>query len=79
MKPHELVVEMEGPSKGTLILDGMKLCATGFSLSAGVDQITQLTVTLNVSKVNKPAKPTEVTIEVTNLGDGGLRRHERAR
>ncbi|MCP1404265.1 hypothetical protein [Achromobacter insolitus] len=79
MKAHDLVVEMEGPSKGMLILDGMKLCATGFSLSAGVDEITKLTVTLNVVTVNKPIKPPEVTIEVTSLGDSGLRRNERAR
>lgn len=49
---HDVVIEMEGPSKGRVFVDGMKLVVTDFTLRAGVDEITELNVTLKVKTVN---------------------------
>lgn len=49
---HDVVIEMEGPNKGKVLVDGMKLFVTDFTLRAGVDEITELNVTLKVKTVN---------------------------
>lgn len=63
---HDLTVSMEGPGKGVLTLDGLKLSATEYSLHAGVGEVTKLTVTVHVGKVN--GSPAGV-VDVTNIGD----------
>lgn len=63
---HNLTVTMEGPSKGVLTLDGLKLCATEYSLHAGVGEVTKLTVTVLVGTVN--GSPASV-VDMTNIGD----------
>lgn len=49
---HDLTVTMEGPGRGVLTLDGLKLSATEYSLQAGVGELTKLTVTVHVGTVN---------------------------
>lgn len=51
-KLHDVVIQMEGPNKGHVLVDGMKLFVTDFTLRAGVDEITELSVTLKVKTVN---------------------------
>jgi hypothetical protein len=52
MRLHDVVIEMEGPNKGHVLVDGMKLFVTDFTLSAGVDDVTELNLTLKVKTVN---------------------------
>lgn len=57
---------MEGPGKGVLTLDGLKLSATEYSLQAGVGEVTKLTVTVHVGTVNGVESS---AVDVTNIGD----------
>lgn len=63
---HDLTVSMEGPGRGVLILDGLKLSATEYSLQAGVGEVTKLTVTVHVGTVNGMEPD---AIDVTTIGD----------
>ncbi|MFY1852389.1 hypothetical protein ACOTBX_10395 [Achromobacter xylosoxidans] len=56
---HDVVIEMEGPGKGRVFVDGMKLCVKDFTLRAGVDEVTELNVTLKVKTVNFKPEATE--------------------
>lgn len=49
---HDVVIQMEGPNKGHVLVDGMKLFVTDLTLRAGVDEVTELNVTLKVKTVN---------------------------
>jgi hypothetical protein len=63
---HDLTVSMEGPGRGVLILDGLKLSATEYSIQAGVGEVTKLTVTVYVGTVNGAEAG---AVDVTNIGD----------
>lgn len=53
------MIQMEGPNKGHVLIDGMKLFVTDFTLRAGVDEVTELNVTLKVKTVNFKPEATE--------------------
>jgi len=71
---HDLIVSMEGPGKGALTLDGLKLLATEYSIHAGVGEVTKLTVTVNVGTINGVK---DVAVDVSNIGDS-MRQYARA-
>ena len=58
-KLHDVVIEMEGPSKGHVFVDGMKLFVTDLTLRAGVDEVTELNLTIKVKTVNFKPKAVE--------------------